>query len=152
MSESTIPLERDATGVLWRRTLSQIPSLFGRLAWLASLRNPDTAQYEHHGLAVLFGSDASNKALRLSHLACCREWLNMRLQDQMADLRLYLESHADAGNPGQIVGNWQEIGFWRTILPGSIRGAERALYLANVEALLTLLQNEAGGGGVRRSA
>jgi hypothetical protein len=41
-------LERDAGGVLWRRTLSQIPSQFGRIAWLASLRNPNTGVYEHH--------------------------------------------------------------------------------------------------------
>lgn len=152
MSETAIPLERDALGVLWRRTLSQIPSWFGRMVWLASLRNPDTAHYEHHGLAVHFGAEESNKALRQSHLACCRDWLNMSMEDQMADLRVHLDSHADAGNPVRIIGNWRELGFWRTILPASIRGAERAMYLANVEALLTLLQNEAAGGEVRRSA
>jgi hypothetical protein len=149
VSESAIPLERDATGVLWRRTLSQIPSSFGRMAWLASLRNPHSGVYEHHGLAVLFGPEGSNKALRLSHLACCREWLNTSIEEQMADLRLYIDSQS--GSPGEIIGNWRELGFWRTILPASIRGAERAMYLANVEALLTLLQNEAAGG-VRRSA
>ena len=150
MSEPAIPLECDASGVLWRRTLSQIPSLFGRLVWLASLRNPHSGVYEHHGLAVVFGPEESNKALRLSHLACCREWLNTSLREQMADLRLYLGSQSE--NPGEVIGNWQELGFWRTILPGSIRGAERATYLANVEALLTLLQSEAAGGGARRSA
>jgi len=149
VSEPAIPLERDASGVLWRRTLSQIPSLFGRLVWLASLRNPHSGVYEHHGLAVVFGPEESNKALRLSHLACCREWLNMSLQDQMADLRLYLDSQSE--NPGEIIGNWQELGYWRTILPGSIRGAERATYLANVEALLKLLLSETVGGA-RRSA
>jgi hypothetical protein len=150
VSEPAIPLERDASGVLWRRTLSQIASVFGRLAWLASLRNPHSGVYEHHGLAVVFSPEESNKALRLTHLVCCREWLNMRLQDQMADLRLYLDSQS--GSPGETICNWQEIGYWRTILPGSIRGAERAMYLANVEALLTLLLSEAAGGGVRRSA
>ena len=150
MSDTTIPLERDANGVLRRRTLSQIPSLFGRLAWLSSLRNPNTGLYEHHGLAVLFGPEGSGRALRLSHLACCREWLNCSLEEQTADLRLYLSSQSSG--PGEIIGNWQELGFWRTILPASIRGAERTLYLAEVEILLTLLQSEAGAGVSRRGA
>jgi hypothetical protein len=150
MSDSTAPLERDAGGVLWRRTLSQIPSLFGRLVWLASLRNPNTGFYEHHGLAVLFGKEGSNKALRLSHLACCRDWLNSGLEEQMADLRLYLQSQSS--HPSEIIGNWQELGFWRTILPASLRGAERALYLAEVGTLLSLLRSEAGAGVSRRNA
>ncbi|MGA3025860.1 MAG: hypothetical protein ABSF98_13915 [Bryobacteraceae bacterium] len=150
MSDTTFPLERDAEGVLWRRTLSQIPSLFGRITWLASLRNPNTGHYEHHGLAVLFGPEGSNKALRLSHLACCREWLNSSLGEQMSDLRLYLSTQSS--RPGDVIGNWQELGFWRTILPASIRGAERALYLAEVETLLTLLQSEASAGVFPRNA
>ena len=148
MSDTTALIDRDAGGVLWRRTLSQIPSLFGRLAWLASLRNPNTGLYEHHGLAVLFGKDGSNKALRLSHLACCREWLNSSLRDQMADLRLHLAMQAEQS--GEVLENWKELGYWRTILPASIRAAERQLYLAEVETLLTVLRNEAAAD--RRSA
>jgi hypothetical protein len=150
VGDITVPLERDAGGVLWRRTLSQIPSRFGRLVWLTSLRDPNTGLYQHHGLAVLFGKEGSNKALRLSHLACCREWLNSSLEEQMADLRLYLESQS--AGPGETIGNWRELGFWRTILPASIRGAERALFLTEVETLLTLLQSEAGAGVLRRNA
>ncbi len=150
MSDTTTPLDRDAAGVLWRRTLSQIPSIFGRLAWIASLRNPNTGQYEHHGLAVLFGKDGSNKALRLSHLACCREWLACSLKDQLEDLRLYLSTQSE--QPGEVITNWQALGYWRSILPASIRGAERALYLAEVESLLSLLRNEVNGGASRQTA
>ncbi len=150
LSESSVPLERDASGVLWRRTLSQIPSLFGRIAWLASLRNPNTGIYEHHGLAVVFGAEGSNKALRISHLACCREWLNSGLEEQMTDLRRYLSEQAD--QPRKVIGNWRELGYWRSILPASMRGAERALYLAEVEVLLTLLQSEDGADGDRPAA
>ncbi len=150
MSDPTPPLERDANGVLWRRTLSQIPTLFGRLTWLASLRNPNTGLYEHHGLAVLFGPEGSNKALRQGHLACCRQWLKSSLDEQMNDLRRYLSSQPSG--PGEIIGHWKELGFWRGILPASIRGAERSLYLAEVETLLTLLQSEASAAAARRNA
>lgn len=42
---------------LWRRTLSGIPSIYGRLAFLASLRDVNTGRYEHHGLAMIFGAE-----------------------------------------------------------------------------------------------
>ena len=149
MSDNGTPLEGDAGSVLWRRTLSQIPSLFGRLAWLASLRNPHTGVYEHHGLGVLFGPERASKALRLSHLACCRDWLKSSLEEQMADLRLYLSEQQQGA--GEVVENWQDVDFWRTILPASIRGAERAQYMAEVGMLLSLLRNEASGGGDRQT-
>ena len=68
----------------------------------------------------------------------------------MADLQLYLSTQDQ--QPGAVIANWQELGFWRTILPTSLRGAERALYLAEVETLLTLLKNQAKDADVRRSA
>ena len=43
--------ERGAAADVWRHTLSQIPYLYGRLAYLGSLRNANTGRYEHHGLA-----------------------------------------------------------------------------------------------------
>ena len=150
MSDSMAPFERDVEGVLWRRTLSQIPSMFGRIVWLASLRDPNTGVYEHHGLAVIFGREAASKALRLSHLACCRDWLRTGLEQRMEDLRLHLESQP--GTPAEVIGNWQELAFWRSILPTSFRGAERALYLSDVEILLSLLQNENGASGNHQGA
>jgi len=149
LNENGAALDNDAGSVLWRRTLTQIPSIFGRLVWIASLRNPNTGIYEHHGLAVLFGRDGANKALRLSHLACCRDWLRSSLEEQMADLREYLAAQTEGAE--RVVANWQDLGFWRTILPASIRGAERAHYLAEMEVLLSLLRNEACAGAPRQT-
>src|SRR5216683_4844157 len=42
-------LERGAANDLWRHTLSQIPAVFGRMVYLAGLRN-GRGRYEHHGL------------------------------------------------------------------------------------------------------
>ena len=57
-------LERSADTDLWRHTLSQIPVLTGRLVYLSALRSPVTGKYEHHGLALLFGDQESDKAIR----------------------------------------------------------------------------------------
>ena len=62
-----VAFDRSASADLWRNTISQIPSVFGRLVYLASLRNPNNGSYEHHGLALVFGEDEANKALKNSH-------------------------------------------------------------------------------------
>ncbi len=143
MPSNSTPVERrNASADLWLRTLSQIPSVFGRLVYLASLREPNTGRYHHQGLQALFGPDEASRALRLSHNACCREWLRCSLEEQKADLELYLS--AQSAGPSEVAGRWLEFDFWRTVLPESIRGAERALFVANVDALLSLLRK--GGG------
>ena len=55
-SKSELKLERGAAADLWRNTLSQIPTLFGRLVYLSSLRDSNSGAYEHYGLAKVFGA------------------------------------------------------------------------------------------------
>ena len=35
---------------LWQHTLAHVPSAYGKLVYLASLRNTDTGKYEHFGV------------------------------------------------------------------------------------------------------
>ena len=79
-------LERGPASDLWRNTLSQIPSVFGRLIYLSALRGPNSGVYEHHGLALVFGPRAANEALRKSHHDTFRTWLSFGLQEQRLDL------------------------------------------------------------------
>src|SRR6478672_862944 len=60
-------LERNALADLWKHTLSQIPSTYGRLAYLASLRDANSGVYRHHGLSAAFGREESVSAMRKSH-------------------------------------------------------------------------------------
>src|SRR5262245_62057658 len=75
---------------LWRQTLSQIPSMFGRLVYLAMLRDSNTGEYQHHGLATVFGEEEANKAMRQSHEDVFAEWLAYTLAQQKQDLELYV--------------------------------------------------------------
>jgi hypothetical protein len=88
-------LERSASADLWRRTLTGIPTAYGRLAYLASLRDQNSGVYRHHGLAATFGRDESTRALRESHERCFMEWLNLDLEAKTADLRDYVSSLED---------------------------------------------------------
>lgn len=133
-------LERGAAGDLWRNTLAQIPSLFGRLVYLASLRDQNSGRYEHHGMAQVFGEEAADAALRESHSRTFSDWLGFSLEQQKADLDLYL-STLEANKP-TIIETWIRLAPYRNLVPSSARDVEQKLYLTDLETLLDLLKNE----------
>ncbi len=135
-------LERGAVPDVWRRTLSQIETVFGRLVYLSGLRDSNTGRYEHHGLALVFGDNEADRALRDSHLNTFTEWLSFNLEKQKADLDLYL-SHLTA-RKRTAVETWLRLKPYRNLIPTRSTEPERMLYLTDFEALLELLRNEYG--------
>lgn len=143
-------LQHTAAADLWRNTLSQIPSAFGKLVYLSSLRSPVTGKYEHHGLALVFGDDEASRALRKSHAQAFAEWLSFDLEQQKADLDLYLSNVLE--DKRAVVETWLSVRTYRTFLPASAKTVEKRLYLADIEAIIALLKNEFGVAGPDRDA
>jgi hypothetical protein len=139
---SSVAFDRSASADLWRNTVSQIPSVFGRLVYLASLRNSNTGAYEHHGLALVFGEDEANKAMKNSHAAVFAEWLSFDIEQQKADLDLYISGLFE--DRRLVIETWTRLAPYRNLLPASVRGVERRLYIADFTALLELLQSAYG--------
>jgi hypothetical protein len=137
-----VAFDRSASADLWRNTISQIPSVFGRLVYLASLRNPNNGSYEHHGLALVFGEDEANKALKHSHTAMFAEWLSFNLEQQKADLDLYISGLFE--NKRVVVETWIRLAPYRNLLPASVRGVERRLYTTDFTSLLELFKASYG--------
>jgi hypothetical protein len=133
-----VAFDRSAAADLWRNTVSQIPSVFGRLVYLASLRNVNNGSYEHHGLALVFGEEDANKALKNSHNAVFAEWISFNIEQQKADLDLYISGLFE--DKRVVVENWIRLAPYRNLPPASVRGMERRLYLADFTALLELLR------------
>src|SRR6202012_852955 len=79
----------DAATESWQRTLSTIPTLIGRVAYMASLRNAHTGTYEHVGLAQRIGEDGVDRVLRRSHMEVFQEWLCFGLERQKEELDEY---------------------------------------------------------------
>jgi hypothetical protein len=132
-------LERTATDDLWKHTLSRVPSVFGRLMYLASLRDPNSGIYRHHGLSTAFGRDESNRALKESHRKTFREWLKLSLADQSRDLVLYLNELEDSKSA--VVKHWLNSKQYREQVPSSARKMERELFNQDFEVLLETLRN-----------
>ncbi|MGI8745289.1 MAG: hypothetical protein ACR2NN_22495 [Bryobacteraceae bacterium] len=133
-------LERGAGSDLWRNTLSQIPSVFGRLVYLSALRNPNSARYSHHGLALMFGEEEANRALRKSHARAFHDWLSFNLERQKSDLDLYLSALFE--DRKTVLEAWISLTPYRNLIPNSAKTMERRLYLADFNAILELLKNE----------
>jgi hypothetical protein len=134
--------DRSAASDLWRNTLSQIPTVFGRLVYLASLRNPNNGHYEHHGLALVFGEDEANSALRDSHSAVFAGWLTFNLEQQKADLDLYLAGLFE--DKRTVIQHWVRVAPYQNLVPASFRGVERRLYISDLAALMELFRNVHG--------
>jgi hypothetical protein len=137
-----VMLERDPVSDLWRNTLSQIPSVFGRLVYLAAVRDPNSGRYEHHGLALVFGDNEADRALRRSHIQTFSEWLCLNLEQQKTDLVLYLSALMDERR--RVIETWLRIEPFRMMIPSSATKAETELYQSDFRILLGLLKNEYG--------
>jgi len=123
-----------------RTTLLQIPTVFGRLVYLASLRNPVSGIYEHEGLNRLFGREDADRALRHSHRQVFSEWLGRNLEDQKSDLDEFLAG-TQLGS-GHTLRDIDRIEPYGDLIPSSAREVERELYLTDLETLLELLKAE----------
>lgn len=144
MTDSTAShgFDRSAAGNVWRRTLSQIPAIFGRLVYLSSLRDPNSARYQHYGLAQAFGETQADETLRRCHEDVFAEWLSFNLEQQKRDLEEYL-----CGLDSDIrttVATWIRLAPYRNLVPTAVRDPERQLFLADLETILELLKHEHG--------
>lgn len=126
---------------MWQRTLDQVPTTFGRLVYLSSLRDPNSARYEHHGLAQIFGEAEAEQTLRESHQATFAEWLSMGLQEQKNDLERYLSSFQQV-DKRTVLRTWSLLTPYRNLIPAEAGEPERQLYLSDLETILELLRNE----------
>jgi hypothetical protein len=142
-SSNTNPTDRDrehAKHDVWARTLSQIPTTFGKIVYLASLRNDNSGRYQHFGLAQLYTDDEADVVLRLSHEEVFGEWLNFPLEQQRRDLEQYLESVED--DKSAVLRTWLTLSPYRNLIPAQAGAAERELYISDLELILELLRDE----------
>jgi hypothetical protein len=120
---------------LWRKTLSRIPTHFGRLVFLASLRDHLTGRYAHGPLTEIVGREITDRTLCHSHHQVFAEWLSFSLAEQKSDLDDYLTASQSR----------LEALPYRELAPSTAHQVERQLYLTDLETLLELLRYEHGG-------
>jgi len=139
----TVTVNREAAAAeSWQRTLSAIPTMIGRVAYLASLRNAHTGSYEHVGLAQRIGEDGVDRVILRSHMSVFQEWLCFGLERQKEELDEYF-SGLDR-DKREIISNWLTLEPWNGWVPGESRDVERKLFNADLAVILELIRAENG--------
>jgi hypothetical protein len=118
------------------RTLAAIPSDYGRLYYVSSLKNPDTGRYQHDGLAYLYSEASVQDALAHCHEEIFSRILEAPLRDQEHDLRKCLEVAGDKF--WTIVESWRDGRFFRTMCPEGLPDYLNELFCSNMGALLAI--------------
>jgi hypothetical protein len=126
----------------WQRTLARIPSVLGRLAYLASLRNPNTGNYVHFGLAQRAGAAEVDRIARRSHSSIFQQWLSFDLRSQKDDLDTYLVGQE--GDRKVVVEAWSDVQPFSAWIPADTRDVERALFESDLAIILAMLRTECG--------
>lgn len=133
---------QEPAGDLWRHTLARIPTLFGRVLYLSSLRNQSSGSYEHPALAQMIGDEEAGETLRRSHARVFQDWLCLNLEQQKFDLQEYL---ADTPHPAALLAEWTASRVYLHWVPPTAQDVERRLFTGDLETLLALLKPEYGG-------
>ena len=126
---------RGPVSEIGRKILAQIPTRFGRLVFLCSLRDRLTGHYAHPALIETAGREIADRTLCHHHHHIFTEWLGLNLSDQKEDLDEYLRTSRAAATDLP----------YRDLAPVNAHEVERQLYLTDLETLLQLLSFERAG-------
>jgi hypothetical protein len=128
------------SGDLWRKTLNRIPTVFGRLVYIAALQDANTGRYCEPALAQMIGADEADRVLSNAHHQIFSQWLSFSLEEQKNDLEAY------AGDTGE-----SPYDHYARLTPRTAREVERRLYFTDLETLMDLARYEPGGASSRSS-
>lgn len=116
---------------------------FARLVYLSSLRDLSDGIYQHDGLKAVYPAVAVQQALERCHEEIFIRILETPLSQQEIDLRSCLEkTNAPLAETAR---RWQELEFYRVLLPSGMPGYLKDLFCSNLCALLEWIGTAATG-------
>jgi hypothetical protein len=121
------------------RTLASLDGNFARLIYLASLRNLNTGEFCHQGLANTFSPSVAASALNACHREVFESLAVCPLKSLVEELERYLQG--PSGNAETTLVAWETHEPYRVIVPSPCDETKVSLFLANVKTALAMLKS-----------
>jgi hypothetical protein len=122
-------------------TLAGFHSEYGKLVYLASLRDLASGRYVHAGLQAIYGRRDVHEGLWQTHKEICMRILELPLAEQEPDLTSCLRGFE--GESEEVIAHWRELEFYVALLPFGLPNYIRRLFSSNVDTLLSVIQADA---------
>jgi hypothetical protein len=121
------------------QTLAAIPTDFGRLYYVSSLKDADSGRYEHDGLRTLYSENAVQAGLSHCHEELFSRILETPLREQERDLHACLGSAGDKYR--DVVESWRETRYFKEMCPEGLPDYLHDLFCSNMGALLAIISS-----------
>jgi hypothetical protein len=121
------------------QTLAAIPTDFGRLYYVSSLKDTQRDRYRHDGLASLYPDTAVQAALAHCHEELFSKILETPLKDQRLDLGRCLGSAGE--KYWEIIESWRENHSFQEMCPQGVPEYLHELFCSNINVLLAIFSS-----------
>jgi hypothetical protein len=133
-------ISRYSVGLVWQIILTEVFSTLARFECLAGCRDAATRRYHHTSLVPRIAEKEIHPALRDSHQLIWKEWLKGALEQQHADLLLYLCQPAIQKT--ELIARLRNKPAFMDWAPDSADPLERARFQSNLSILRELFANQ----------
>ncbi len=124
---------------LAERTLSKIRGDFARLVYLASMRDYNTGEYHHEGLACMFTESVAGKAIASCHREVFKRLVLCSLKELVEQLELYASSNCSTSS--ELVRIWERLQPYRVTVPLECSPLAARFFASNIRTALAILQS-----------
>jgi len=118
---------------LLEQIVEEIPTVFGRLVYLAAMRDLESGTYRHPILNQLLPGNEVDRLLRAAHGRIFRLWLEFNLRQQQGDLTRHL-GYGSLG-PG-LLRRLRDRDAFGTLAPPDAATHEKTLFAADLAVMM----------------
>ena len=131
-----LPAAAQSASDYWGDRLAPIPTAFGNLAVLASLRDAP-GRYRDVESDRLFGENETGRVLSKLHSKFFVDWLTMSLERRRSDLMCYFSTEGQSSALARSRHEWIE-----RLIPAGAKQQERDLFMHDLDLLLDVILPE----------